>query len=107
MKLADPSGVQPVEQGAYDAIVALGQKGGFEEEAKTPKKRAPKEDKPAKTDAVTADGDEKPAKKAKTETKPKAEPKPKAAKAEPKPKAEPKAAPPPSNGTRRSTRLAK
>ncbi|TXT05985.1 hypothetical protein VHUM_03746 [Vanrija humicola] len=95
--------VQPVEQEAYDAIVALGEKGGFEEDAKAPKKRTPKEDKDAGTNAVAADGDEKPAaKKAKTESKPKA------TKAEPKPKAAPKAAaPPPPSGTRRSTRLAK
>jgi protein phosphatase-4 regulatory subunit 3 len=92
--------VQPVEEDAYDAIVALGEKGGWDEDAvgkKPAKAKAAKAPTSAsKRKAEDSDGDDGAASTKKTTAK--AEPKPKA---EAKSKARPK---PITEGTRRSSR---
>ncbi|GMK56689.1 hypothetical protein CspeluHIS016_0305290 [Cutaneotrichosporon spelunceum] len=87
--------VQPVEDEAYEAIIAMGRRGGFEEPTKGKGKRVkeePEDHKPAESKS------------------PSKEPPPKKAKAEPKSKAEPKPNPeskPRIEGARRSSRLQK
>lgn len=101
-------GVQPVEEGAYDAIVEMGRRGGFEADSKPKKakgKRAKEEDgesgdeaPPAKNSTPKPAKAEKPSSKTKNPPAEDAKEKPaaKKAKAEPKPRPE---------GTRRSSRL--
>lgn len=93
------AGVQPVGDEAYEAVVALGDKGGFDSGVK-PAKAAPKvkvlaKAKRAKDEESETEEEVMPKKMTSRATKPKAEPK---LKAEPKPAAV---------GTRRSARTSK
>lgn len=94
--------VQPVSEEAYDAIVAMGEKGGMDELPVPKKAKAVKREKEDENEEGQKDEPD--------NGKVKKEPASKKAKTEPKPKAEPKVKkepPPAPEGTRRSSRLRK